>query len=76
MARLAADATQHVGADWTAPRLHSRHVSDRCHKCCVLQPTCDSTSSKAFACWSQRAALRMSANLMHPLLLLYAKMLQ
>ncbi len=35
-----------------------------------------STSSYAFACRSHSAALRMSANRMHPLLLLYAKMLQ
>lgn len=38
--------------------------------------TCDSTSSNAFECRSHSAAFRMSASLMQPLLLLYAKMLQ
>jgi hypothetical protein len=42
----------------------------------LLLLTLVSTSSYALACLSQSAELRMSANRMHPLLLLYAKMLQ
>ena len=55
----------HNGARQGTPKQHPQHERGSKEHC-----TCDSCSSNAFEWRSHSAALRMSASLMHPLLLL------